>query len=84
MQLINGGDIMANRKIKLRTMLGLIDEHSYLSLVITKNKKVVSSSEEMPCSKAIANYKNLMSYDVIEVSSDCDGILIISIEKSVG
>ena len=47
MQLINGGDIMANRKIKLRTMLGLIDEHSYLSLVITKNKKAVSSSEEM-------------------------------------
>lgn len=67
--------------IKLRTLLKLIDEYTTVYFVITKNSKPCWHSEGDICSKAIKKYKELLSYEVLEVSTDFEGAICIEIKK---
>lgn len=67
--------------IKLRTLLKLIDEYTTVYFVITKDRKPCWHSEGDICSKAIQKYKELLSYDILEISTDSEGAICIEIKK---
>lgn len=72
---------MANT-IKLRTLLKLIDKYSTVYFVIMQNNKPCWHSDGDICGRVMQKYKNLLSYDVIGISTDCEGAICIEITNS--
>ena len=72
---------MANT-IKLRTLLKLIDKYSTVYFVIMQNNKTCWHSDGDICGRVMQKYKNLLSYDVIGISTDCEWAICIEITNS--
>ena len=72
---------MANT-IKLRTLLRIIDKYATVYFVIKQNGNSYWSSDGYICSIAKQKYKELLYYNVINLSTDCDGSICIVIENT--